>query len=97
MTSKTPIAQLASVLEAIPSEYASYLNVGDLRALVRLSIAPEAARSSYLPIVDSPRLCNMSKGRFRFVKLLANEERNLEAFSLTEEGLRLITSLSRGI
>lgn len=97
MTNKTPITCLASALEALPSECLSYLNVGDLRALLRLSMSTEVSGSHYRPITDAPRLCNMSKGRIRFVKLRADEDCNLETFTLTEEAKQLITNISNAI
>lgn len=97
MTNKTPITSLVSALDAIPNDYISQMKVGDLRALLRLSIASETSSGLYRPLVDAPRLCNMSKGRFRFVKLHADEGRNLETFTLTEEGKQIITNISNAI
>lgn len=94
MLSLSALSSVASALEAVPPDYIHWLTVGDLRALVRLGIAQTTGQTTYRPIYDAPRLCGMSKGQHRFVKLLHGEDRMLETFILSPMGLNLLSSIA---
>lgn len=86
---------VVNMLEAIPSEMAGKMSVSDLLAVARLGFVTRTDGSQpYRPMVDAARLCRLSKGTHRLVKLNAAPDRSLEGFTLTKEGEAFVAAMA---
>ena len=87
--------EIVNILESVPHDLASKMSVIELRALVRLGFVTHIQEEqSYRPIVDAVRLCRLSKGTHRLVKLTTGPDQSLEGFKLTQEGHTLLKALA---
>ncbi|MEE8663104.1 MAG: hypothetical protein SOH81_05925 [Acetobacter sp.] len=88
--------EIVNILESVPHDLASKMSVSELRALVRLGFVTHIQEEqSYRPIVDAVRLCRLSKGTHRLVKLTTGPDQSLEGFKLTQEGHALLNGLKK--